>query len=210
MVAKPDRQQLSRDALLGIIACIIGVAGVVFELGWITRILLVAAPVALTIYAARRHSGHVVLRTAAATVVAATLVAFSVRPIWEDFHKKYPNILFRWPISFSGPDESSTPRSEPPDLPPLDLPGPPLSKWGKVLYICPLPPKIDPGDRASAKAAILRNADIYGNALGVSFVFNDIPYGVRFDMTPKSAEGEARMAGVQRRSNWKQPAKVSL
>jgi hypothetical protein len=198
MVFKTDKQELSRDALLGIIACIIGVAGVVFELGWISRILLVAAAVALTIYAARRHSAHLALRTVVAILVAATLVAFSARPIWEDFHKKYQRIVFRWPISFSGPDESSTPRSEPPDLPPLDLPGPPLSKWGKILYICPLPPKVDPDDRAAAKVAMRRNADVYGNALGVSFVFNDIPYGVRFDMTANSAEGEARMAGVQR------------
>jgi hypothetical protein len=40
MAIKTDKQELSRDAFLGIIACIIGVAGVVFELGWITRILL--------------------------------------------------------------------------------------------------------------------------------------------------------------------------
>jgi hypothetical protein len=80
----------------------------------------------------------------------------------------------------------------------LDLPGPPLSKWGKVLYICPFPPKVSASDRDAARAAIRKSADIYGNALGVSLVFNEIPYGVRFDITSKNAEGELRMNGIQR------------
>jgi hypothetical protein len=83
-------------------------------------------------------------------------------------------------------------------MPPLDLPGAPLSKWGKVLYLCPFPPKISANDRNAVKTAIRKNADIYGNALGVSFVFNEIPYGVRFDITPKNSEGETRLNGIQR------------
>src|SRR5262249_13875560 len=38
----------------------------------------------------------------------------------------------------------------------------------------------------------------YGNATGISLVFNEIPYGVRFDITPSNTEGELRMTGVQR------------
>jgi hypothetical protein len=198
MVARAKNQQLSRDALLGIVACVAGIAGVVFELQWITRSVLVAFAVALIFYTVRRHSSHIVLKAIIGIVIAATFVTFSCGPIWVDFHKKHPNVALQWPVTFHATNEIATPRLEPPDLPPLDLPGPPLSKWGKVLYLCPLPSKVDPADRVAAREAIRRNADIYGNALGVSVVLNDIPYGVRFDVTAKGAEGEARMGPAQR------------
>jgi hypothetical protein len=196
-MAESEKQQLSRDALLGILACIVGIGGVVFELGWVTRSLLVLFVIGLTIYATRRHSAHLILRTAIAIIVILVFVGLSASPIWQDFHKKNPNVVFRWPVTFGGSERTSE-RSDPPDMPPLDLPGPPLSKWGKVLYICPFPPKVDAEKREALKAALRRNADIYGTALGVAFIFNEIPYGIRFDITAKNAEGETHMGGVQR------------
>jgi hypothetical protein len=86
----------------------------------------------------------------------------------------------------------------PPDLPPLDLPGPPLSKWGKVMYLCPLPQETDPRDPAAIKAEIRRNAELFGNAMGVSVVLTDIPFGVRFDVTANGAEGKLRLGAVER------------
>jgi hypothetical protein len=196
MARKVDKKELSRDALLTIIACVAGVAAAIFELGWVSRLMLIAFAVGLTIFAARRHSAHPVLRTSVAAVVVALLLVFSARPIWLDFHRTFPNIVLRWPVSLSGGDELAT--REPPDLPPLDLPGAPLSKVGKVMYLCPMPPKVDAADRAVARAAFRKNADIYGRAFGVSIVINEIPYGIRLDITPNGAEGEARLAGVQR------------
>jgi hypothetical protein len=196
MVRKVGTKELSQDALLTIVACIIGVAGVVFELGWIGRALLVVFAVGLTIFAARRHRAHLAWRAVIATLVTVILVALSARPIWEDFHKKYPLIVFRSPISFSGGD---VPR-DPPDMPPLNLVGPPLSKMGKVMYLCPMPPQVDPAERAAVREALRKNAEIFGNALSLSMVWNDIPYGIRFDVTSNgSAEGQANMGGLATR-----------
>jgi hypothetical protein len=68
-MAEFEKQQLSRDAFLGILLCLAGIGGVVFELGWITRSLLVAFAIAITIYAAQRHHAHLVLRALISIVV---------------------------------------------------------------------------------------------------------------------------------------------
>ena len=49
---RTDNQNLSRDAFLGIIIGLAGIAGVVFTLGWISRSLLVLFAVGLTVCAA--------------------------------------------------------------------------------------------------------------------------------------------------------------
>jgi hypothetical protein len=157
---------------------------------------VVFVSIAVVVFTALRHTSHAYIRGAVAVFIAALLIIVAWRPIWDSFHKDYPHVALHWPITF-GNAEPTTALSDPPDMPPLDLPGPPLSKWGKVMYICPFPPKNDV-DREVVKAAIRRNADIYGNALGTTIVFNEIPYGIRFDITARNAEGETRMASTQR------------
>jgi len=113
--------------------------------------------------------------------------------LYWHFHSKTV-VAFHWPITFGPP----TLPADPPDLPPLNLPGPPLSKSGKVMFLCQYPSHIDPRDSEAVKAEIRRNADILGNALGLSLVFNVIPYGFRFDVTANGTEGQLRMNGFQR------------
>ncbi|MCP3444207.1 hypothetical protein [Bradyrhizobium sp. CCGUVB14] len=194
MAVKKKASSLSHDALIGVVGCVLGLGGTAFDPGWVGRGLLVLAASLLIAYAAWRHGARPLWRSAAAVVLITLFVGLSWKPIWLDFHKNYRNVAFRWPITFSEPPLLT----EPSDMPPLDLPGAPLSKWGKVLYLCPLPPQVDPAERTAAKEALRRNADIYGNALGISIVFNDIPYGIRFDVTPAQAEGQARMGMAQR------------
>jgi hypothetical protein len=184
-----------------IVAVLALVAAIIMWLAppnWEIGISVVIVSIAVVAFTALRHSSHPLFRSAVAVLIAAFLITVGWRPIWNSFHKDYPNVAFRWPISFGTPEQPAQVPSNPPDMPPLDLAGPPLSKWGKVLYLCPFPPKVDAGDREAARATIRRNADIYGNALGIALVLNDIPYGIRFDITAKNTEGETRMGGVQR------------
>jgi hypothetical protein len=191
---KHPLERASLEAYGGIVCGIVGV----LMTGWWIKAALLALAVALLTHAVFRSSKTIAWKPSAKVglsfVLAALLVAVGWRSIWEDFHKEYPHLAFRWPVTF----EASSVTREPPDMPPLDLPGAPLSKWRKVLYLCPLPAKVSASDRQAAIEAIRRNADIYGSATGISFVFNEIPYGVRFDITPGNTEGELRMNGVQR------------
>ena len=160
---------------------------------WEIGIPVVVISIGLVAFTALRHPSRPVIRGAAASLVIALLVAVAWHPIWESFHKDYPNVAFRSPVTFGDPERPRAASSEPADMPPLNLPGPTLSKIGKVLYLCPLPPQIDPGKREAIKAEIRRNAEIYGNAAGVDVVFNEIPYGVRFDITAKTTQGKMNM-----------------
>jgi hypothetical protein len=190
---------LSVEGAIGLLVAIFAAAG---DMNWIERGILVLFGLGLIVDLARRipMQGRfgVLTKAVFALALASSLLYATCGPIWEDFHKKNPNVVFHWPITFGISERANSLRGNPPDMPPLDLPGPPLSHFGKVLYICPAPPKVDSVDRDAAVAVIRRNADIYGNALGLSLVLNDIPYGVRFDLTPKNTEGESRMVGVQR------------
>jgi hypothetical protein len=67
-----------------------------------------------------------------------------------------------------------------------------------MLYLCPYPADVDPRDAEAIKRQIRQNADIYGKALGIDFVLNDIPYGIRFDVTANGPDGHQRMQMVQR------------
>jgi hypothetical protein len=195
-----DKQPLERASLEAYSGIVCSIVGALMTSWWIKAVLLALA-VALLTHAVFRSSRTITWKLYAkislSAILAVLLIAIGWRSIWDDLHKQYPSVAFHWPVTFSGPDLERLPQ-EPPDMPPLDLPGPPLSKWGKVLYLCPFPPKVSASDRDAAKAAIRKNADIYGNALGILFVFNEIPYGVRFDITPNNAEGELRMNGMQR------------
>jgi hypothetical protein len=164
---------------------------------WEIGIPVVVVSIALVAFTALRHTSHPFIRGGVAIFITALLVTVAWHPIWESFHKDYPHVAFHWPISFGVPERPTAALSDPSDMPPLDLPGPPLSKLGKVLYICPFPPKAET-DRETVKAAIRRNAEIYGNAMGVDFIFNEVPYGIRFDITAKDFDGQARLNGVQR------------
>jgi hypothetical protein len=187
-------ERASLEAYGGIVCGIIGV----LMTGWWIKVGLLVIAIALLTHAVFRSnktiSWKLYAKVGFSLALAALLVVVGWRSIWEDFRKEHPYIAFQWPVTF----EARSATREPPDMPPLDLPGAPLSKWGKVLYLCPFPPKISASDRQAAIEAIRRNADIYGNATGISFVFNEIPYGVRFDITPGNAEGDLRMNGVQR------------
>jgi hypothetical protein len=195
-----EKQPLERASLEAYGGIVCGIVGALMTSWWIKAVLLVLG-VALLTHAVFRSSRTIAWKTYAkvslSTALAALLIAIGWGSIWNDLHKQYPNIAFHSPITFGASDLES-PTHEPPDLPPLDLPGAPLSKLGKVLYLCPFPPKVSASDRDAVKAAIRKNAEIYGNALGVSFTFNEIPYGVRFDITPNTSEGELRMNGIQR------------
>jgi hypothetical protein len=165
---------------------------------WEIGIPVIIVSIALVAITALRHTSHPFVRGTAAVMVVALLVAVVSQPIWESFHKDYPNVAFRLPISFGGSEQRNQTLSGPPDMPPINLPGPPLSKFGKVLYFCQFPPKVTGIDRESAKAAIRRNLEIFGNETGLTMVLSDIAYGIRYDVTAKDLEGALRMNGLNR------------
>jgi hypothetical protein len=194
----PDKWRPSFGDIVTVLALVAAIIMWFAPPNWEIGIPVVIASISLVAITALRHTSHPFIRGTVAVLIAALLIAVAWRPIWESFHKDYTQVAFHWPISFVESERPATALSDPPDMPPLDLSGPPLSKWGKVLYLCPFPPKVNASDRDAARAAIRRNADIYGNALGIALVLNDIPYGIRFDMTAKNTEGASRMGGVQR------------
>jgi hypothetical protein len=189
---------LERSTLEAYGGAILGVLGAVVTAWWAKSILLVCAA-GLLIHAVSRSSWTIrwswrsKIATGFGVLVVLSLVGGA--PIFEDFHKQHPRITFNWPITFNGPLSRPV---DPPDMPPLNLPGPPLSKWGKMMYLCPYPPEVNASDPEAAKAQIRRNADIFGRALGLDLILNEIQYGIRFDATANSAEGQMRMGMSQR------------
>jgi hypothetical protein len=151
--------------------------------------------IALIVFAAIRHDSRALWRSIIAAVAILGFVAAIWKPLWNSFHKDYPRITFNWPVTLNGPLPAA---NDPPDAPPLNLPGPALSKWGKMMYMCPFPPNVNPHDAETAKEQVRRNAEVFGKALGVDLVLTDIPYGVRFDVTANDSNGQARMQAIQR------------
>jgi hypothetical protein len=193
--AAPERWRPSFGDVVTVLALVGAIIMWFAPPNWEIGIPVVVISIGLVAFTALRHPSRPVIRGAAASLVIALLVAVAWHPIWESFHKDYPNVAFRSPITFGDPEQPRVASSEPADMPPLNLPGPTLSKIGKVLYLCPLPPQADPEKREAIKAEIRRNAEIYGNAAGVDVAFNEIPYGIRFDITAKTPQGKMNMGG---------------
>jgi hypothetical protein len=84
------KASLSVDTFIGIAIGLAGIGGIVFDLDWITRSLLVLFAIGLTIYAARRHSAHPLWRMCGAIIIIGLFVGLSLRPIWKDFQEKHP------------------------------------------------------------------------------------------------------------------------
>jgi hypothetical protein len=183
---KPPLERSTLEAYGG---AVLGILGAIVTAWWAKSILLACAA-GLLIHAVHRSSWTIrwprwgKLAGAAAVLVILGLVGGE--PIFEDFQKQHPGVF------------STAELQDPPDLPPLDLPGPPLSKWGKAMYLCPFPPNTNTRDMAADRAELRKYADIYGRAMGVSVIFTDIPYGLRLDVTANGNEGQQRMNGVQR------------
>jgi hypothetical protein len=152
----------------------------------------------LVIFTAIRHHSHPIRRAIVAAVTILILMWAAAAPIWKSFRADYPRATFNWPITFNPPETIATAPPGPSDVPPLNLPGPPLSRWGNIMFICPYPPAIDPRNKDQVIAQIRRNAEIYGRALGLDLAFNEIPYGVRFDVTARDTQGQAKMQIVER------------
>jgi hypothetical protein len=165
---------------------------------WQIALPLVVFTLGVVIVTAFRHPSHPLVRGTIGTAVVIVLALVAWHPIWASFHKDYPRAAFNWPVTLNPPVLSSTPPADPPDMPPTNLPGPTLSKWGKSMFLCQFPADIVPQDPDAVVAGIKRNFEIVGNATGLSLVINRITYGFRIDATANGPEGEIRMGGVQR------------
>jgi hypothetical protein len=81
---------LGTGDFITIAATVLGIVAIVTPLDWILRSILIAVAIGLVVFAALRHSAHPLVRGAVATVVVTGLILASWRPVWEDFHAKYP------------------------------------------------------------------------------------------------------------------------
>jgi hypothetical protein len=61
-----------------------------------------------------------------------------------------------------------------------------------------LPENLDQRDSEATKKEFKRNAEILGQATGMSYVLSEIPFGVRIDMTAMNPEGKRLLRGGQR------------
>jgi hypothetical protein len=165
---------------------------------WEWGLPVTAILVALVVFTAVRHQSHPVRRTLVAAVTILILIWAAAGPIWKSFRAEYPRAAFSWPITLNPPAPPPVASLSPPDMPPTNLPGPALSKWGKVMFLCQLPENIPPQDPEAVLALIRRNFEIIGNATGLSMVINQITYGFRIDVTANNSEGQMRMGGLQR------------
>jgi hypothetical protein len=145
-------EPLSSDALTGIAIGIAGLGAAVLQLDWISRSLLISFVLALTIYAALRNSAHPILRILTALVIVGLFVGFGWRPIWEDFHAKYPAYTPEWLSSMARSFNIALAGKQPaPSQPPT--PKRTESTWASAYYKCK-----NKGILALDNAAVERNS----------------------------------------------------
>jgi hypothetical protein len=107
---KPTRWMPSFSDLVSIGTFVAAVVMWFLPPDWKTGALIAAIAVGFVIFAALRYPSRPCVRGSVAFVVVSGLVAVVSRPIWNSFHKDYPTVAFRWPITFgdnvvsSGPD----------------------------------------------------------------------------------------------------------
>lgn len=194
----PEKWRPSVGDIITIAALVVAVIMWFVQPTWEVGVPLTAITIAVVIFAAARHPSHALVRIPIAAGVIVILIAVVWHPIWDSFRKEYPRAAFNWPITLNPPVTPPGLPADPSDMPPTNLPGPTLSKWGKSMFLCQFPPDIVPQDPETILAGIRRNLEIVGNATGLSLVINRITYGFRIDVTANGPEGEIRMGGTQR------------
>jgi hypothetical protein len=197
---KPEKWQPTASDIITIVALVGAVVMWYVQPDWQIGAPVTVITIAVVIAAAVRHQSHPLVRIPVACAVVLALVAVAWRPIWTSFRKDYPRATINWPVTLNPPEapKVTAAPADPPDMPPTTLPGPALSKFGKAMFLCQLPENIPAQDPEAVLAEIRRNLDILGNATGLSFVINRIPYGFRLDVTENGPEGQLRMGGAQR------------
>jgi hypothetical protein len=194
---QPDKWRPSGGDIITIVAWVGAVIMWQAQPIWQIGVPVTAIAIIIVIAAAVRHHSHPLVRIPFAVATVAVLILVSWRPAWDSFRKDYPHAAFNWPITLNPPSAPPAAVAEPPDMPPTNLPGPPLSKWGKVMFLCQ-PPNGVTLTHEEAMALLRRNADIYGKALGVDVVINELPYGIRFDVTANGTEGKQNLQIARR------------
>ena len=197
-VPLPQRWEPSISDYIAIGAIAVGVILWAIQPNWKIGIPVALFIIGLFIFAAFRHRGPASIRAIVAIVAIALFVFLMWEPMRESFHKEYPRAAFNWPITLN-PPATHTASANPPDMPPTNLPGPVLSKWGKSMFLCEFPENIVPQDPETVLAGIRQNLDIVGSATGLSMVINRIPYGFRIDVTANGPEGQLRMGALIQR-----------
>jgi hypothetical protein len=116
---KMGGEYLSQDAFIGVGGIVVGIGAYLAAPGWGTRLFFLVVAVSLIIYAARHHSSHPVARALGAVIAIGLLVAYSWRPILEDFQKN------DGVISARSLPQKSEPEPIKPTAPTKEIPGPP-------------------------------------------------------------------------------------
>jgi hypothetical protein len=91
-MGKTAESKLSTGDWITILTAFAGIAAVLIPADWIGRLLLVIFASGLAIYAARRHTGHPLLRALVAFIAITLLLYFTWHPIWGGFQKEHPSI----------------------------------------------------------------------------------------------------------------------
>ena len=224
----PDvsEESLSTEALIGIALGLAGIGGIVFDLDWITRSILVLCAVAATIYAARRHNSHPALRFFGGLLVIALFVGFSWRSIWTDFHEKHPTFTWSEPPPESKPapplvadsspqqaipqdrtDDRSTaspsalPESPPPNSPqqPSSVPlpsAPTQSRLDRFIFDCNVAPPQTLEEDVRQKELLQKNIRAWADTFGVSVSFSEITNGIQVTIEAKTKEAKVRFISM--------------
>jgi hypothetical protein len=61
---------------------------------WEIGIAVVVVSIAVVAFTALRHASHPFIRGAVAILIVTLLIAIGWRPIWDSFHKDYPQVAF--------------------------------------------------------------------------------------------------------------------
>jgi hypothetical protein len=113
---KPAQWHPSFGDIVTVIALVATVAMWLTQPNWEIGIPITIVTIGAVIFTALRHSAHPFVRWLTALAITLFLIVVAWRPIWQSFHKDYPEVAFQWPVTFAGKSRDLEREITPEDL----------------------------------------------------------------------------------------------